>query len=420
MSLKHPILGTPLPLGWRIASVNEIKAPVHGACVAGPFGSSISAKYFVDDGVPVIRGSTLTDDLTKFVDDGFVFISEEYATNFPSQQVVADDLVFTCWGTIGQVGIVPKASRFPRYVISNKQLKLRIDPSVALPEYIYYHFAGPSAAEYIRSRAVGAAVPGINLGILKAFPVALPPLATQQQIARILDTLGDLIDNNLRRIRVLEDMAQAQWEHVEKAATQRQPLSACADFLSGGTPSKARTEYWRGDVPWVSSRELTRMRLQDTELHVTEEGADAGSRVVPANTILAVVRGMSLATEFRIGLTSRAMAFNQDLKAIVPRVGLDGLVLFHALRAQRDQIRGRATEAAHGTKKLDSDVLGKVMIPVPSETEQRAFRECVAPIHELWDRLERSNNTLRKLRDLLLPKLLSGGIDVSRLPLPPE
>jgi len=99
----------PVPAGWRLFSVDQIKADERSACVAGPFGSKISSKYFIETGVPVIRGGNLRDDLTRFVPSGFAFVSEERARQYVPQHVHGNDLVFTCWETIGQVGLIPRA-----------------------------------------------------------------------------------------------------------------------------------------------------------------------------------------------------------------------------------------------------------------------------------------------------------------------
>lgn len=127
----------PLPDGWRLVTVDEIKAPEKHSCVAGPFGSSISSKFFVEDGVPVIRGGNLRDDLTPFVAEGFAFVSEEQAQRYKGQHVKGGDLVFTCWGTLGQVGLIPANGPFPEYIISNKQLKLRPNAEVADPRFLF-------------------------------------------------------------------------------------------------------------------------------------------------------------------------------------------------------------------------------------------------------------------------------------------
>src|SRR5271156_5275523 len=117
------------------------------------------------------------------------------------------------------------------------------------------------------------------------------------------------------------------------------PLGRCAKFLSGGTPDKTRLEFWDGDIPWVSSGEMTERRIYDTSLHINEDAATEGSRLVPEGTVLAVVRGMSLANEFRVSITKRNVAFNQDIKAFACTPDIDSEFLFYALLARREYIR---------------------------------------------------------------------------------
>ena len=189
-------------------------------------------------------------------------------------------------------------------------------------------------------------------------------------------------------------------------------LEACVTFRSGGTPSKARSEYWEGKVPWVSSGEVTETRLYDTPLHISQEAVEQGGRLVTTGTILAVVRGMSLAKEFRVAVTTRDMAFNQDLKALECKPGVDSEFLFHSLFAQRDYIRDLATEASHGTKKLDTAVLERVPILMPHPSLQRTFHESVEFCNAQRDNLYQQNLRLKAARDLLLPRLMSGQIPV--------
>jgi type I restriction enzyme S subunit len=275
-----------------------------------------------------------------------------------------------------------------------------------------------------------AAVPGVNRNDLHELAIRYPKsTTTQERIAEILGAHDELVEVNSRRMALLEEAARLLYDEwivrlrfpghervrVRKGLPdgwERRPLAKCGRFLSGGTPSKARAEYWEGSIPWVSSGELTALRIHRTELNITDEAAAEGSRVVPANTILAVVRGMSLAKEFRIGLTASEMAFNQDLKAIVSAPDVDPLLLFQSLDAQRDQIRDRASDASHGTKKLDSAVLEQLEILVPSEDVQQRFREKVEAMHSLWDVLDNQNEQLRSAKNLLLPRLMNGELDV--------
>ncbi len=151
---------------------------------------------------------------------------------------------------------------------------------------------------------------------------------------------------------------------------ERRKLGDCAKLLSGGTPQKAIAEYWNGDIPWVGSGEMSKSFLHDTTLRVTAKGAKDGTRLVPLNTVLVGVRGMSLAKEFRISITMRETTFNQDIKALECVDGIDPLFLFYARKARKEYIRDLATDASHGTKKLDTDPLKAVEILVP-ETIKR-------------------------------------------------
>ena len=274
-----------------------------------------------------------------------------------------------------------------------------------------------------------AAVPGVDRNVLHQITVRAHDRIAQERIASILSGYDDLIDNNRRRMALLEESARhlyQEWfvrlrfpghEHTRivngvPSDWEARPLGACAKFLSGGTPSKARVDFWEGDIPWVSSGEMTIQRLHDVSLHVTPQAVEAGSRLVPPNTILAVVRGMSLAKEFRVCITTRPTAFNQDLKALITNPGIDPVYLFNSLLNQREQIRDRATEASHGTKKLDTPVLAGVSILVPPQTCQSRFREFVDPMNTQWDNLHQQAEKLKVARDLLLPRLMSGELAV--------
>ncbi|WP_150911972.1 restriction endonuclease subunit S [Marinobacter halotolerans] len=149
-------------------------------------------------------------------------------------------------------------------------------------------------------------------------------------------------------------------------------LGSVVKFLSGGTPNKSTESYWNGQIPWVTSGEMTSERIHNTEYALTEEGARTGSRLVPKGTSFIVVRGMSLAKEFRVSMAMRDMAFNQDVKAVIPCDEFDRTFTYYYLKSQSNPIKDSASEAAHGTKKLDMAVLEQWPIPrVPLETQKK-------------------------------------------------
>ncbi|MCX5667451.1 MAG: restriction endonuclease subunit S, partial [Candidatus Omnitrophica bacterium] len=193
---------------WQMVQLQQIASEEKGSIVSGPFGSNISAKYFVDEGIPVIRGNNLTKGVQKFIDDGFVYLTETKAAEFRNCIAIKDDIVFTAVGSIGQVGVIPDNTKFEKYVISNKQLRVRIDKKKADPMFVYYWLSCPRMTGYLEGMNNGGAVPLLNLGIIRRVPVPLPPVDTQASIGAVISNFNDSIDNNRRRIRLLEESAR--------------------------------------------------------------------------------------------------------------------------------------------------------------------------------------------------------------------
>ena len=196
---------------WPLVTVEDIAAKTPNALSTGPFGSAISSKFFVDEGVPVIRGSNLSADtgIRLNDDEKMVFVTEEKAKEFSRSIARTGDLIFTCWGTINQVGFLDGTSRWSEYIISNKQMKLTVDPELADPRYIYYLFSGPVKQQEILANGIGAAVPGFNLGQLKQHSFRLPPLPLQSLIADYIEGFDHKSKLNRQTNQTLENMAQA-------------------------------------------------------------------------------------------------------------------------------------------------------------------------------------------------------------------
>jgi type I restriction enzyme S subunit len=123
-------------MSWPRVTVESIKAKARYSLVGGPFGSDLTARDYVEDGVPVIRGSNLPDDRC-FNDSEFVFVGEEKADQLFASNAHPGDVVFTQRGTLGQVGLIPTESRFSRYLISQSQMKLSVDPAKADARFVY-------------------------------------------------------------------------------------------------------------------------------------------------------------------------------------------------------------------------------------------------------------------------------------------
>jgi type I restriction enzyme S subunit len=428
-----------VPNGWQVLKVDELKANEPWSCAAGPFGSNISSKYFVDEGIPVIRGSNLRNDLTQFVPEGFVFVSpERAATHYRGQHVGAGDLVFTCWGTLGQVGLIPKNGPFPAYIISNKQLKFRPNTALANPLYLFYYFACREMVTHINSIAIGAAVPGINLGILKNLDVVLPPLPTQRKIASILSAYDDLIENNTRRIAILEEMAQAiyrEWfvnfrfpghEHVKLVDSPLGQIpegwetlsvdEVCLRITDGAHRSPKSVD---DGFSMASMKDMEKWRLNlSTARKITQDDFDELVRIdckpIRGDVLIAKDGASYLKYIFAVEEEQEVVLLS-SVAILRPNGRLKSHLL--AMTLNDPQTKGRLANYVTGAAipRVILKDFKRFEIIVPPSSIQEHWWEYMEPLVRLIHGLLKKNDNLRTTRDLLLPKLISGQLDVEEL-----
>lgn len=178
-------------------------------------------------------------------------------------------------------------------------------------------------------------------------------------------------------------------------------LAEIANLQSGGTPSKARDDYWEGDIPWLSGKTLHGTHVAESDLHVSEAGVKAGSNLAPPGASLVLVRGMSLLQEIRVGLVTRPVAFNQDVKAITAKPAVDPYYLNFALRAARPRLLQQVHQAGHGTGVLATDRLNELPIFLPPLPEQQR----IAGVLGAFDDLIETNRATRRSMEALLATL---------------
>lgn len=153
-----------------------------------------------------------------------------------------------------------------------------------------------------------------------------------------------------------------------------------ATFASGNTPSRQRPEFWGGGYPWVSGKDLKTHRIDSSIDTLSRAGYEHG-KIARRGSSLVLVRGMTLLKKFPVGYATRDVAFNQDIKAIVAKNGLDPLFLSYALLANSHKIRQLVTIAGHGTGRLETELLKSYPIDTPNLAEQ----EKIADILSTWD-----------------------------------
>jgi type I restriction enzyme, S subunit len=185
------------------------------------------------------------------------------------------------------------------------------------------------------------------------------------------------------------------------------PLRALATFVSGGTPSKRVSDYWGKHTFWVSAKDLKSFWI-NSSMEMLSEGGRSVASLVPAGTVLILVRGMGLFKDIPLGIASVDLAINQDLKGLKPKSSVDAEYLAYALLAKKHELMQMVEAAGHGTGRLDTDRLKDLMLPYP----RRAIQKQIVSVLKAWDTgIEKTEQLIaakRKRYKWFMQQLLTG------------
>jgi type I restriction enzyme S subunit len=322
----------------------------------------------------------------------------------------AGDVLFSYETRLGEAALMPPGLRG---CLGRRMGILRPDTSVMDPRFLLYAYLGPDFQETIRQETIhGATVDRIPISTLPNWEIEIPPLNEQQAIADVLSALDDKIEANREVAGLALRTAEATYLHRSLGSSREVQLQDAGTWLSGGTPSTANESYWNGDIPWISSSSLKSFFVAASDRMVTRLGVQSGTRMVPQGTVLFVVRGMSLKTEFRVGLTQCEVTFGQDTKAIIPGPAIGSATLGVALSSFSEEVLTLVDEAGHGTGRLPTDRIERLVLPLPEIREAPAVEDALSALVRRGALAEAESRHLANMRDLLLPKLLTGEIEV--------
>jgi len=195
------------------------------------------------------------------------------------------------------------------------------------------------------------------------------------------------------------------------AGWTKKPLAQLCRIMSGGTPPKSEARYWSGDIPWVSGKDMKSPRLSDTIDHVSEEAIGAGTRMAPAGSVFLLVRGMGLAKDLPVAVATRPMAFNQDVKALVPKHPGAGYFIRSAIYQRRSELLGRIVPSAHGTMTLNLDDIETFDIPTPSDpSESDAIGHALELLEDSSRKSVEELSALLRLKEAAMRTLFTRGL----------
>ena len=404
-------------------TLGELVDSGEGFLQTGPFGSQLHAHDYVESGIPVVMPQQLGDNKIRI--DGISRVGERDRDRLVRHVMRKGDIVFSRRGDVTRRAYI--TDKEDGWLCGTGCLLLRLEHPECDNRYLVRFLGLHETRSYLVRRAIGATMPNLNQGILASVPVVLPPRKRQELIVDVVSTYDNLIENNRRRIQLLEQAARLLYDEwfvryrfpgrnqvgttggVPEGWTRKRISEVC-DTIGGGTPSTKVPEYWDGEVTWVVPSDVTRndcLVLHDSERKITEKGLrESSAKVVPQGTILMTSR----ASVGFFALMDRETATNQGFINIMPRdEGMRMYLLFN-LMSRVAEIRGNAKGTTY--PEISKGRFGAMDIVLPENALMEKFSCIVSDIIQQVRYLKRSTLQLAEARDLLLPRLMNGEVGV--------
>ena len=334
---------------------------------------------------------------------------EHFAQRIKRAKPQPGDIIITREAPIGDVGMIPENTEC---CLGQRMVLLRANQSVCDNFYLLYSLQSLYVQHQISwSEGTGTTVSNLRIPHLEQIQIPYLPLEQQAKISSVLRALEEKIENNGRLNDNLQQQAAALFSSLYDRTNTEVRFTDLIQILGGGTPKTGENTYWNGNIAFFTPKDVGTPYTLITEKTITEEGlSHCNSRLYPVNTVFVTARG----TVGKVGMSGVPMAMNQSCYALVGKETHQLLVYFYTLKAV-DRLKHKASGAvfdAITTRDFESEQIMKL-----SDDDAKAFLCIAEPMFQKVLNNCIENLRLSTLRDSLLPKLMSGEVDVSAVQL---
>lgn len=262
----------------------------------------------------------------------------------------------------------------------------------------------------MKSISTGAAQDNLSLEKLLTFKIPTPPLPTQRKIASILSAYDDLIENNLKRIKLMEEKAFLRYKGIVRdEKLEKHILSDFGDIITGKTPSTTIADYFGDDVPFIKTPDMhNQIFIEHTDQMLSELGAKSQEKKFLPPLSLCV---SCIGTAGVVGITSKPSQTNQQINSIVFNEPKNAYFFYALMSQMKEQLDALGSNGSTFTN-VNKNKFENMEVFVPNQKTLNEFAEEFEAPFKLILTLQKQNTKLREARDILLPKLMSGQIEV--------
>ena len=377
----------------------------------GPFGSQLHQEDYVDVGTPIVTVEHLGK--RRFTTQNLPLVSDADKQRLQKYILHKGDIVFSRVGSVDRCSLVE--GEHDGWMFSGRCLRVR-PMEMVNPEYLYYYFCGEETKQFVRNIAVGATMPSINTKLLGEVPIELPDMETQKKIAAIVSSFDHKIEVNEEINDNLEQQAATMFRemfitHADQSWAEG-TISDLGTVVGGSTPSKAKPEYYtEHGIAWITPKDLSVEKskfISHGADDITELGLrNSSASIMPEGTVLFSSR----APIGYIAIADGEVTTNQGFKSVVPHAHVGTAFVYYFLKGALPIIEGMASGSTF--KEISGSSMRTVPAIIPDEATLHTFSSFCDPLFLQQRSLEQQNRELAAMRDALLPKLMSGEIDVS-------
>lgn len=374
------------------------------------------------DGYPLIRTPNIGKG--RLLLDGVHRVSKEtYDIRNKRAVPQPDDIIFAREAPAGNAALIRPGQEV---CLGQRTVLIRPNPDKVSPQYLVYYILAPQQQYKLLGTANGATVAHVNIPAIKEMPVELPPLETQIKIGEILSAYDDLIENNQKQIKLLEEAAQRLYKEwfvdlhfpgYEKTPVadgipegwEYRTLSSFGNIITGKTPATSKTDNYGDSVPFVKIPDMHgNIYPLRTELMLSDTGAESqrGKFIPPRSLLVSCIATVGL-----VNITIERCQTNQQINALIPNNCCDLYYLYFAIRDKKETLIAIGSNGATMTN-VNKEKFGKVKVLYPSEELVKEYNAFATDIFEKVLRLSKSIIHLQTVRDFLLTKLMNGELEV--------
>lgn len=343
------------------------------------------------------------------------YLSEETYRTWFRAHPEPGDIIFVCKGTPGRVCLVPDPIDF---CIAQDMVALRADPKIVYNKYLLAVLRSFQIQEQILSTSVGDVIPHFKKSFFDQIMIPIPNMDIQKSIGDFYYTISEKTELNKKINDNLEQQAATCFQELfinnANPMWQISTISDLGTVVGGSTPSKTKPEYYTNNgIAWITPKDLSINKskfISHGENDITELGLkNSSATVMPKGTVLFSSR----APIGYIAIASNEVTTNQGFKSVIPYSEIGTAFVYFFLKHSLPVIESAASGSTF--KEISGSAMKNIPAIIPDRNTLDQFNSFCAPIFAQQKILEEQNHSLAMLRDSLLPKLMSGAIDIASI-----